>query len=98
MAQGHEPHLTVHSVFCFKLLFVCVLHALYVCLEGHPAPPPTPCERKTVYDETLFGGTLVYSPLCLEGFVVKRGYRSCPAMPCGATLTTGLAVGVLGIG
>ena len=26
---------------CFTLLFVCVLHSLYVCLEGHSAPHPT---------------------------------------------------------
>ena len=69
----------VHSVFCFTLLFVCVLHSLYVCLEGpsallHTPPRPrvfTPRERKTFY-ETLFVGTLVYSPPpCLWGFVVK---------------------------
>ena len=30
-----EAHVIVHSVFWFTLLFVCVLHALCVCLEGH---------------------------------------------------------------
>ena len=27
----------VHSVFCFSLLMVCVMHSLYVCVEGHLA-------------------------------------------------------------
>ena len=31
----------IHSVLCFTLLLVCVLHSLYVCLEGHSAPHPT---------------------------------------------------------
>ena len=32
-----EAHVIVHSVFCFTLLCVCVLHSLCVCLEGHSA-------------------------------------------------------------
>ena len=32
----------VHSVCCFTLLFVCVLHSLCVCLEGHSALLHTP--------------------------------------------------------
>ena len=37
-----EAHVIVHSVFCFTLLFVCVLHSLCVCLEGHFALLHTP--------------------------------------------------------
>ena len=37
-----EAHVIVHSVFCFALLFVCVLHFLCVCLEGHSALLHTP--------------------------------------------------------
>ena len=32
-----EAHVIVHSVFCFTLLFVCALHSLCACLEGHSA-------------------------------------------------------------
>ena len=32
-----EAHVIVQSVFCFTLLFVCVLHSLCVCLDGHSA-------------------------------------------------------------
>ena len=32
----------VHSVFCFRLLFACVLHSLCVYLEGHSAVLHTP--------------------------------------------------------
>ena len=44
MTQGHEPHVIVYSVFCFTLFSVSVLHSLYVCLEGHSAPHPTPAQ------------------------------------------------------
>ena len=37
-----EAHVIVHSVFCFTLLCVCVLHSLCVCLEGHSALLHTP--------------------------------------------------------
>ena len=37
-----EAHVIVHSVFCFTLLFVCVLHSLCVRLEGHSALLHTP--------------------------------------------------------
>ena len=37
-----EAHVIVHSLFCFTLLCVCVLHSLCVCLEGHSALLYTP--------------------------------------------------------
>ena len=52
-----EACVIVHSVFCFALLFVCVLQSLHVCVEGHSAllhTPPRPTlftshESKTFY-------------------------------------------------
>ena len=37
-----EAHVIVHSVFCFTLLFVSVLHSSCVCFEGHSALLHTP--------------------------------------------------------
>ena len=37
-----EAHVIVHSLFCFTLLIVCVLHSLCVYLEGHSALLHTP--------------------------------------------------------
>ena len=37
-----EAHVILHSVFCFTLLCVCVLHFLCVRLEGHSALLHTP--------------------------------------------------------
>ena len=37
-----EAYVAAHSVFCFTLLCVCVLHSLCVSLEGHSALLHTP--------------------------------------------------------
>ena len=37
-----EAHVIVHSMFCFTLLIVFVLHCSFVCLEGHSSLPHIP--------------------------------------------------------
>ena len=55
-----EAHVIVHSVFCFTLLCVCVLHSLCVCLEGHFALLHTP---RFQWGPPLSAGDPIISPL-----------------------------------
>ena len=66
-----EAHVIVHSVFCFTLLCVCVLHSLCVCLEGHSALLHTPRFQwgpPFSVGDPIFPLSTVYGlPLCLGG-------------------------------
>ena len=86
MTQDHKQHVIVHSVFCFTLLFVCVLHSLYVCLEGHSDLHPTPAQsfHPTRTQDILQNAICRYSGLFNPLLVRVHCQEGLPVLPCNA--------------